>query len=83
MCIVPVVARQWLSKHIPAATNTHNNRSIVGGVIYYTLHAITRESVCLYPPIVARQRLGKHVPAATKNCVRCCFMCGLCHIKGK
>jgi hypothetical protein len=31
-CIPPLVARQRLGKHVPAATNTHNNRKIVGRV---------------------------------------------------
>jgi hypothetical protein len=29
-CISPFIARYWLSKHVPAATNTCNNRRIVG-----------------------------------------------------
>jgi hypothetical protein len=61
----PIVARQRLGKHIPAATKNCWRRRFVYGPF-----GIKGESVGLsvYPPIVARQRLGKHVPAATKNC---------------
>jgi hypothetical protein len=30
-CIPPVIARQWLAKHVPSTTNTHNRR-IIGRV---------------------------------------------------
>jgi hypothetical protein len=33
MCICPVITRQQLGRHTPLATNTSNNRRIVGGVI--------------------------------------------------
>jgi hypothetical protein len=29
MCIPPIVVRQWLGKHVSAATNTSNSRRIV------------------------------------------------------
>jgi hypothetical protein len=77
----PIGARQQLRKQVPTATNTHNNRSIVGCVIFYVVYVISKESV--YAPTVARQRLGKHIPAAMNSCWRHCFLCSLHHIKRK
>jgi hypothetical protein len=71
------VARQPLGRHVPAATNTSNNRRIVEGVVLCTARLVSKENlwVCLcIPPVVAGQRLGKHVPAATK-CWRRRFLC--------
>jgi hypothetical protein len=47
------VARQRLGKHIPAATNTRNNRRIVEGVVFYTVHDVSKDSlwVCLCVPV--------------------------------
>jgi hypothetical protein len=61
-------ARQLLGRQIPMATNSDNNRRIVGGIV--GLFHIKGDSVglLLYPPIVARQWRGKHVPVAIKNC---------------
>jgi hypothetical protein len=42
MCIHPIVARQWLGKYVPAATNKRSNRRIVGCACL---------RVCLSPPI--------------------------------
>jgi hypothetical protein len=41
-CILPFIARQRLGKHVPAATNTHNNRRIYGRVCLW---------VCLCIPL--------------------------------
>jgi hypothetical protein len=43
------VARQRLGRCVPAATNTHNNRRTVGGVVLCTVRVILQESlwVCL------------------------------------
>jgi hypothetical protein len=43
------IARQRLGKHVPAATNTRNNRRIVGRVIFYAVCVLSKESpwVCL------------------------------------
>jgi hypothetical protein len=51
LCIPPIVGRQWLSKHIPAVSNTHN-RIIVGCIIIYTVFAISKQTlwVCLCIP---------------------------------
>jgi hypothetical protein len=80
MCIPPVVARQRLGKHVPAATNTRNNRRIVermrvwiclcipllflgnnsaktfrrqqrivGGVVFYVVHVVSKENRRLVP----------------------------------
>jgi hypothetical protein len=35
----------------------------------------------VYPPMVARQRFCKHIPAVMKNCWKCRFLWGPCHIK--
>jgi hypothetical protein len=34
----PIIARQWLSKHVPMATN------IVGGVVFYAFYVVSKES---------------------------------------
>jgi hypothetical protein len=70
-CIPPFSARQLISKHVPAAMNTHNNRRIVGHVAFYAVCVFIRgESVGLtiYPPIIARWQLSKDIPIAMKNC---------------
>jgi hypothetical protein len=70
MCIPPpIVVRQRLGKHIPAATNTRND-GIVGRVVFYADRVLSKESLgpSVYPSIVARERLCKHVSAASKNC---------------
>jgi hypothetical protein len=49
MCIPPIVARQRLSKHVPAATNTCINR-IVGSVIFYAVRVLWKDSLgSVYP----------------------------------
>jgi hypothetical protein len=40
----PIVARQRLGKHVPAATNTQNNRRTVGCVVFYKVRVISKES---------------------------------------
>jgi hypothetical protein len=63
---LPIVARQRLVKPLPAVKYAHNNRGIIGRVVFYAVCVLSTESlwVCLcIPPIIARQRLGKHVPA--------------------
>jgi hypothetical protein len=48
MSISPlIVARQRLGKYVPAATNTRNNRRIVGRVVLYALRVILKESLCV------------------------------------
>jgi hypothetical protein len=49
----PFVARQQLSRHVPTATNTRNNRTIVERVIFCAARALTKESlpVCLCIPL--------------------------------
>jgi hypothetical protein len=56
MCIPPYVVRQLLGRHIPLATNTRNNRRIVGGVVFYKVRVVSKEIlwVSVYSPIVAR-----------------------------
>jgi hypothetical protein len=48
----PIIARQRHSKHVPAATNTRNDRRIVGLVILYNARALSKESlwvsVCIH-----------------------------------
>jgi hypothetical protein len=44
-CIPPFVARERFGKYVPVATNTRNNRRIVGRVIFYAVRVL---------PIVAR-----------------------------
>jgi hypothetical protein len=42
-CIPLIVARQRLSRHFLAATNTGNNRRIVGGVVFYVVRVVSKE----------------------------------------
>jgi hypothetical protein len=44
MCISPIVARQWLGKHVPVATNTRSSRRIVVRVIFYAIRVVSKES---------------------------------------
>jgi hypothetical protein len=48
-----IVARQRLGRHVPAATNTHNNRIIARTVVFYTVRVVSKESlwVCLCIPL--------------------------------
>jgi hypothetical protein len=52
-CIPPFGARQRLGKHVSAATNTPNNRRIVGLIIFYAVRVLSKESlgVCLCIPL--------------------------------
>jgi hypothetical protein len=49
MCILVIVTRQRLCKHIPAATNISNIRKIVGGAVSCVVPAVSMESlwVCI------------------------------------
>jgi hypothetical protein len=53
MYISPLIARQQLCKHIPAANVTCNNRRIVGYVVFYAVLVISKESlwICLFIPL--------------------------------
>jgi hypothetical protein len=76
----PIVARQRLGKHVPAATNTHNRRIV--GLWFFVRSVSYGLDPWVYPLIVAKKRLGKHVPAA-KNCWRRRLLSGLCRINAK
>jgi hypothetical protein len=41
----PIVARQQLGKHVPAGKNTCNNKIIVGCLVFYTVHVVSKESL--------------------------------------
>jgi hypothetical protein len=41
------VGGQRLAKHVPAATNTRNNRRTVGVVVFYTVCVESKESLCV------------------------------------
>jgi hypothetical protein len=45
--ITPFSAQQRLSKHIPMAMNTCNNRTIVGHTIFHAGHVLSKESLLL------------------------------------
>jgi hypothetical protein len=48
VCIFPpIILTQWLGEHVPVATNTCNNRRIVGRVIFYVVHVISKERLCV------------------------------------
>jgi hypothetical protein len=67
MCIPPIVARQRLGIHVPAATNARNKEEFLDAL--FSVGSVSYQSkpvgLSVYP-VVARQWLGKHVPAATK-----------------
>jgi hypothetical protein len=44
-CIPPIVARH--GEHVLAATNTRNNRRIVGCVVFCAVHVVSKESLCV------------------------------------
>jgi hypothetical protein len=49
VCLYPPnVARQWLGKHVPAATR--NNRKNIGGVVFYAVRVVSKESRRLVLP---------------------------------
>jgi hypothetical protein len=60
----PVVARQQLGKNVTAATNTHNNRRIVGGVVFYADQVASKESGRLSLPELAIFPLLKKGPSS-------------------
>jgi hypothetical protein len=63
-----IVAKQWVGGHVPVTKNTRNNRTIVGGFVFYMVRVVSKESprVSVYLPTVAGQWLGKHPLAATR-----------------
>jgi hypothetical protein len=42
----PIVAKQQLGEHVPAATNRRNSRTTVGPVIFCAVHVVSKESLC-------------------------------------
>jgi hypothetical protein len=48
----PIVARQRLSKYIPAATNARNNRRNFGRVVFYMIRVMSKKSRRLMLPII-------------------------------
>jgi hypothetical protein len=46
-CIPPFIVRQRLGKHVPASTNTGNNRRIVRHVIIYAVCFLPKECLCV------------------------------------
>jgi hypothetical protein len=40
VCVSPILARQRFSKNVTAATNTHNNGRIVGGVAFCAVRVV-------------------------------------------
>jgi hypothetical protein len=82
MCILPIVARQQLGKHVPSATNTCNVGRIILLLLCVFLDAssmrsvsLKEESVCLsvYPLIIARQRQGRHISHGNKELLEVSF----------
>jgi hypothetical protein len=69
-----IVVRQRLCKHVPAATNTRNNR-----IAFPIRSVFYKRKICVsvYPPVAARQWLRKHIPAVRKNCCSCHFLCSI------
>jgi hypothetical protein len=47
MCVSPIVARQRLGIHVPAAANTRNDRRTVGRVIFYAVSVSYQSSLCV------------------------------------
>jgi hypothetical protein len=52
--VYPIVDRQMLGKHVTTATNTRNNRRIVGSIILYTVSVLSDESRLLVLPRISR-----------------------------
>jgi hypothetical protein len=52
-CIPPFSPRQRLGEHVPVATNTWDNIRIVGCVIFYAAHVLSKKSlwICLCSPL--------------------------------
>jgi hypothetical protein len=48
MCIPLIVAKQRLGKRVPPATNTRNNRRIVGRVVFCAGRVVSKESLWIY-----------------------------------
>jgi hypothetical protein len=42
----PIVARQRLGIYVTATTNTGNKRRISGGVVFYAMNVVSKESLC-------------------------------------
>jgi hypothetical protein len=49
VCLYAYVARQQLGKNVTAATNAHNNRRILGRVVFYAVRVVSMESRRLVP----------------------------------
>jgi hypothetical protein len=83
-CIPPSGAKQRLGKHVPTVTNTRNNRGAVGGVTFYAVRVLSKESLwvclCISLPLLGNNSV-KTFPRERKNCWRS-FLCGPCRIKG-
>jgi hypothetical protein len=62
----PIVVRQQLGKHVPAATNTKTIKGLLGTFSLRTLSYQRKVHVCV-SLIIVRERLCKHVPAATNT----------------
>jgi hypothetical protein len=45
MCILPIVARQRLGKHVPSATSTCNNTRIIERIIFCAVRFLSKESL--------------------------------------
>jgi hypothetical protein len=45
----PIIAEKRLGKHVPAATNTRNNKIIIRRIVFYAARVVSKESlwVCL------------------------------------
>jgi hypothetical protein len=54
MCIPLVAARQRLGKDVPSSTNTHDNKRIIGRVIFYAVRVLStaRQWVSLFIPLM-------------------------------
>jgi hypothetical protein len=46
VCVSPVVARQRLSKHVPAATNTHSTTEKLSHVVFST-HSVSYQTIIM------------------------------------
>jgi hypothetical protein len=53
-CIPPLVFRQQLGKHVPAAMNTRSNRGIVGRIIFFAVRSSSKESLWVGVWIILR-----------------------------
>jgi hypothetical protein len=73
VCVSPlIVARQGLCKHVRVATNTRNNRT-AGGVVLYTVRVVSKGSlrVSVYAPDLVTSTVALRVVGGDEERTQC------------